>query len=327
MTGPEPRSTRFRALREAEWRRLDLLLETLERGRAARLEDADILALPVLYRACLSSLSVARATSLDRNLVVYLEALALRGYLVIYGVRTGLGQRLARFFRADWPRAVQALWPEIMVAAAVQMAAVLAAGLLVAEDADWFAAFVPDGLAAGRGPGASTAALRQILYGDARAPLAVFASFLFTHNAQVTMLGFALGFALCLPTLLLAAYNGAIVGAMAALYAGRGLGEPFCGWLLIHGTTELLAMTIGFAGGLRLGWSLVFPGRLSRPRALARAGRTATTAMVGVLVMLLCAGLLEGFARQIIRDDAARYAIAAGTALFWGAYLFTPRRG
>jgi hypothetical protein len=46
--------------------------------------------------------------------------------------------------------------------------------------------------------------------------------------------------------------------------------------------------------------------------------------MSGVLVMLLCAGLLEGLGRQLIQDDAARYAIAAVTAVFWPAYLYAP---
>jgi uncharacterized membrane protein SpoIIM required for sporulation len=329
MTGSDggPPSLRFRARREAEWRRLEGLLDTLERGRASRLDDADLIALPVLYRAALSSLSVARATALDRNLVEYLEALALRGYFAVYGVRTGLGARLAAFFRRDWPLGTQALGWEIALAAVVQLGACLTAFLLVQNDALWFGAFIDPATAGGRGPDASTAALRAVLYaGDPSEALGNFASFLFTHNAQVAMLGFALGFALCLPTLLVAASNGAALGALLALYAGRGLAWELGGWLLIHGVSELLAMTIAFAAGLRLGRALAFPGRLSRLGALAAAGRTAATALAGVLVMLLCAGLLEGFGRQIVHDDAARYAIAGATALLWGAYLFAPRR-
>ena len=47
--------------------------------------------------------------------------------------------------------------------------------------------------------------------------------------------------------------------------------------------------------------------------------------MGGVLVMLVCAGLLEGLGRQLIQDDAARYAIAAATAVLWPLYLYAFR--
>ena len=43
--------------------------------------------------------------------------------------------------------------------------------------------------------------------------------------------------------------------------------------------------------------------------------------MIGVVIMLLVAGLLEGFARQLITDDFARYAIAAVMFAFWVAYF------
>jgi hypothetical protein len=47
--------------------------------------------------------------------------------------------------------------------------------------------------------------------------------------------------------------------------------------------------------------------------------------MIGVVVMLFIAGLLEGFGRQIITSDVARYAIAAASAVVWGAYFYLPR--
>ncbi|MBC7985117.1 MAG: stage II sporulation protein M, partial [Sphingomonadaceae bacterium] len=58
----------------------------------------------------------------------------------------------------------------------------------------------------------------------------------------------------------------------------------------------------------------------------ARAGgRRAGVAMIGVVVMLLAAGLLEGFGRQLITVDTARYAIAAVMFALWCAYFYLPR--
>ncbi|MFZ2030417.1 MAG: stage II sporulation protein M, partial [Vitreimonas sp.] len=74
------RSLRFRLEREATWERLEKLLSRVEGRSPQSLSDEDMLAIPALYRATLSSLSVARATSLDQALVDYLEALSARAY-------------------------------------------------------------------------------------------------------------------------------------------------------------------------------------------------------------------------------------------------------
>ena len=52
------KSQRFRAEREGDWLRLDDLLKRLEAGKRKELSDEDVIALPVLYRATLSSLSM-----------------------------------------------------------------------------------------------------------------------------------------------------------------------------------------------------------------------------------------------------------------------------
>src|SRR4029079_5695064 len=65
----------FRSEREADWKAFEALLAVSEnRARRTQSED-ELLTLPLRYRSALSSLSVARATSLDNALVGYLEAL------------------------------------------------------------------------------------------------------------------------------------------------------------------------------------------------------------------------------------------------------------
>jgi uncharacterized membrane protein SpoIIM required for sporulation len=306
------KSYRFRAEREDDWKRLEGLL-----------------AMPVLYRQALSSLSVARATSLDQNLVDYLESLSTRAYFFVYGTRSSLAERLGGFFAREWPAAAQALWRETLFSLALTLAGVIAAYYLTLHDPDWFSAFVPEGLAGGRGPSASAEAMRATLYskpGDDHSGLSVFAAFLFTHNSGVAIFAFALGFAFCLPTAMLVAYNGAMLGAFLAAFAMKGLGFEAGGWLAIHGVTEIGAVILAGAAGLRIGWTLAFPGDRSRLAAMAQAGRQSATLMAGVVVMLFCAGLLEGVGRQVIQNDLVRYGIALVTLVLWPAYLYLPRR-
>jgi uncharacterized membrane protein SpoIIM required for sporulation len=328
MAEPQLKSQRFRAEREADWRRLETLLAKTEKGDARRLSRTELLELPLLYQQALSSLSVARSISLDQSLVEYLESLCTRAYFLVYGARTRLGTRVLGFFRRDWPLAVQGLWRETLVSAAIMLAGALVAFLLVGQDPDWFYGFIPAELAAGRDPTASQDELRNTLYAPAtlRDGLSVMAAFLFTHNAQVAIFAFALGFALCLPTAGLMIYNGCMLGAFLALFASHGLTAEAAGWLLIHGVTELFAITLAGAAGFSIGWAVTFPGERTRLDAAAHAGRRAALVMAGVIVMLFVAGLLEGFARQLVRQDLVRYAIALITGVFWLSYFYLPRR-
>ena len=317
------KSHRFRQEREDDWRRLERLLDRFEKGRGSSLTEDEIIAIPLLYRGALSSLSVARAISLDKSLLEYLESLSTRAYFCVYGVRTTLFERLARFLAKDWPRSVQALWRETVVSGALTILGAVSAFLLMRQSPEWFWALVPEDLAFDRGPAASTQYLRSTLFsGHGAAGLSAFSTFLFTHNAQIGLMAFALGFACCLPTAVLMIYNGLMLGAFFAVFETHGLAFDFGGWALIHGVTELFAVTLAGAAGFRIGWALAFPGARNRLEALIQAGRTAAVVMAGVVVMLAVAGLLEGFGRQLITLTPLRYAVAAATGAFWIFYLY-----
>jgi uncharacterized membrane protein SpoIIM required for sporulation len=320
------KSFRFRAEREADWLRLESLLRKAEGRSAAALSDEELLAVPVLYRASLSSLSVARATSLDRALIDYLESLCTRAYFFVYGTRSSALERIRAFFAHDWPAAAKAAWRETAVCAALTVLGAVAAYVLVMHDPEWFYSFVPGGLVEGRGPEATTQALRATLFDSSHNQLlSVMATFLFTHNAEVAIMAFALGFAFCVPSALLMVANGLTLGAFLAVFVQHGLGVEVGGWLMIHGVTELFAVMLAGAAGIRIGTALAFPGERTRLEAVGRAGRSAAMLMAGVLVMLFCAGLLEGVGRQLIQVTWIRYAIAATSGLIWFTYLYLPR--
>ncbi|MDP9102525.1 MAG: stage II sporulation protein M [Pseudomonadota bacterium] len=319
------KSRRFREERQDDWLRLERLLGRVEKNGAKKLSDDDLLAIPVLYRAALSSLSIARATSLDSALLDYLESLSARAYFVVYGVRASLWDRVRDFFITGWPQGVRRLWRETLASFLILILGAVIAYVLVLNDPDWFYSFVPKDLAGGRDPTASAETLRKVLYSaEGRDFLSSFAAFLFTHNAQVALLSFALGLIFGAPTIFLQLTNGCVMGAMVAIYAQHGLALPLGGWLLIHGVTELFALTLASAAGLHLGWTLVFPGERSRLDAMAQAGKRAGSVMFGVGIMLFVAGALEGVARQLVTDDVARYAIALASGLLWLAYFYRP---
>ncbi|MGW8278990.1 stage II sporulation protein M [Sphingomonas aurantiaca] len=315
-------ASRFRAAHEVDWTRLERLLTRIEKRSVRVLSDDDLLALPLLYRSTLSSLSVARETSLDRALIAYLEQLCARAYFQLYGVSDSAWRDLGHFFTRGWPGAVASLWRETLVMAFLTIAGTVAAYMLVRADPSWYGGIVPQGLASGRDPGASAETLRATLYHSREDGLGVFASFLFGHNAQIAIFAFALGFAFVVPTALLIFYNGLMLGAMIAVFAGKGLGLNFLAWLAIHGTTELFAVIIAGAAGMRIGTAIAFPGRQARMEAVVAAGRTAAVATAGVVLMLAVAAILEGVGRQVVTSDGTRAVIGAAMLAAWLVYYY-----
>lgn len=321
------RSDRFRQEREPDWKRLEAIVTRMEKGRLRKIADEDVLALPVLYRTVASSLSVARETSLDAATLAYLESLVQRAWFLVYGPRTTLWSWLGRFFGGEWSRAVRSIWKELAVALALMVAGTVIGWQLCASDPDWYYALFPANPADPRVPGASAEALKEVIFGGQDEDgLSVFAASLFSHNAGVAILCFALGFAFGIPPLLLLIQNTALLGALLWLHADKGLLLEIVGWLSIHGTTELFAIMLSGAAGLHVGRSMAFPGERSVLEAAAAAGQRSAVVMAGVVLMLVCAGMLEGLGRQLIDDTTQRLVVGYTILALWLAYFFLFRR-
>ncbi len=319
------RSDRFRLEREGEWQRLEEILARLEKGRLRKLSDEDVLALPALYRMAASSLAVARETSLDASTLSYLESLVQRAWFQVYGPRQGFFAWFRRFLSGGWSRAIREIWLDICIALAVMVAGTVTGWLLVARDQEWFFALIPAEFAGDRVPGASREALLRGLQAEEDTQgLSAFAAYLFSNNAGVSILAFALGFAFGVPSLMLLVHNMALLGAMLWLYHDAGLTVEFVGWLSVHGTTELFAILLAGAAGMHIGRKMAFPGNRSIMAAAAESGKRGALVMLGVVIMLIFAALLEAFPRQLLGMEG-RYIVGIFMLLLWLAYFFAYR--
>lgn len=315
------KSAQFRREREQSWRELETLLERVEKSGLPSLTAEELNRLPVLYRSAVSSLSVASAISLDKNLLDYLHALVGRAYICVYGTKRRVGEAVAEFFRFQFPWVVRRYFAFVAVSIALVALGTLTGYRMTKADPERYYSFVGS-MAQGRTPASSTKELRDVLYhkGEER-DLPVFATFLFTHNSKVGMLCFALGFAAGVLVIYLLFSTGLMLGAMVALYDSRGLGAELWAWILPHGITEIGALCLCGAAGMVIGTSIVFPGRHTRLRNLALHGREVALLAMGAVVMLFFAGLIEGFFRQMVQDVGVRWALAALTLVFWTVYF------
>ena len=321
------KSYRFREEREADWKLLEQIIQRAESRGVGGLSDSDMEQLPGLYRQAVSSLSVARSISLDQNVVAYLETLCARAYFFVYGTRSRMSERIAQFFARDWAAAVSAAKGPTFLAFLCLFGGALLAFFLTLNDNEWYWTFHSGWDS--RNPNATYDELRATLYETDRNivdMLGAFAAQLFSHNSGIAIFAFALGFAFGIPTAVLLIYNGVYLGSFYAVFWQKGLAYELTGWLFIHGVTELFAVILAGAAGFMIGGAVAFPGRKPRMQSMREAGEKAAMVIIGAVVMLFLAALLEGFGRQLINSDTVRYTIAGSSLVLWLAYFYLPRR-
>lgn len=126
-----------------------------------------------------------------------------------------------------------------------------------------------------------------------------FASQLMTHNTRVAIFAMSLGITWGIGTMVLLFYNGVILGAVFFDYIRAGETEFLLGWLLPHGVVEIPAILIAGQAGLVLARTL-FDRQSGLPLGERLRGQThdLMTLIGGVAVLLIFAGLVEGFFSQ-----------------------------
>lgn len=312
----------FIARHRPDWEELGRLLAKARRS-AASLSPAEIGRLDVLYRRVTVHLAQVVTRTTDAALARHLNDLAAAAHAIIYiPPKKGLFRGVWRFVTEGFARAVVRQWRCHAVA-----------GLLVllgtsigffATQADPLAGLALSQAGESRVPGASQEHLLAVLQhgrNTGSGEKFLFTSFLFTNNFRVGIMAMGLGLLAAVPTVFLMAYNGAVLGAMAAVYHQAGLSYEFGAWILPHGVTEIGAIVLMGGIGLKLGVALMCPGPLSRAESLVRAGREAGYVGLGAAGMLIAAAIIESYLRQSHLSNPARYLFASGSALFWAAYF------
>lgn len=301
----------FIAAHRTSWEQLERRVREAERRRLAP-DDVD--ALVADYERVSTHLSIARTTFSDPALTARLTRLVGRARAVVYGSRSGSWRDVARFVTDGFPAAVWRARAQIVASFLLFMvpAVVLAVWLSGSPRALDVAA-----------PEAAREAYVEEDFADyyTSQPAAQFASFVTTNNIRVSIVAFAGGVLLCVPTAVVLAINGLNVGAAAAVFAVAGELPRFFGLILPHGLLELTAVFIAGGAGLRLGWTLIDPGDRPRAQALAAEGRAAVLIVIGLVAVFVGAGMIEGFVTGSALPTWLRVGIGAAVEVAFVGYL------
>ncbi len=278
----------FVATNQFQWQRLEQL--TTQARKLSRVSPDELDELVALYQRAGSQLAHARlAYRGDDALIGRLTFLVAEAHAVLYSTRsTEPGKGLVRFFTVSFPAAIWSIRWFIAVSAALTLVPWIVLTVWIGVS--------PDAFELTADPAVSASYIERDFedYYSSQ-PAQNFASQVFLNNVRVAILAFAAGILLCVFTALILVYNGANVGKAGGLFTHVGEWERFWGLILPHGLLEISAVIVAGAAGLRLGWSVISPGNRTRWRALTDDGRYIGNVVIGLVLAMFIAGLIEGF--------------------------------
>jgi uncharacterized membrane protein SpoIIM required for sporulation len=291
-----------------EWQRLE------ELTRRRRLSGAESDEFVERYQQVATHLSVVRTSAPDASLIAHLSSLLSRARNRASGTRVGTWRGVTSFFVDRFPAALYRLrwWWLGTLAANVVVTAVMMLWLLDHPNVEQ-SLLSPD-------------QVDQLVNHDfegyySEYAASHFAAQVWINNAWVSALCLALG-VLGFPIVLLLFRNIANLAVIGSIMTRHGQGAHFWGLILPHGMLELTAVFVAGGVGLRLFWSWVEPGELSRSQSLAREGRTAGTVALGLVAVLFVSGMIEAFVTPSDLPTAARIGIGVLAECCFLAYVF-----
>jgi len=253
---------------------------------------------PREFRRLVAHLALARDRQYRTSLIDRLHALVITAHLAVHGARarrreSGFGQ-LWHFMVSTFPAEVRRQWPYLLVAGIAFFGPFLGAIAAIQWFPDFVHYIVP----------ADSLARIQSMYAPGNARLGagreadsdmMMFGFYIANNVRIDLQAVAGGIFFGLGTLAALLFNGTFLGAIAGHLTQIGYGANFWGFVSGHAAPELVGLVLSGAAGLRLGYALVAPGRLTRGAALRAAGPATATLLYGAAVMTVAAAVIEAF--------------------------------
>ncbi len=274
--------------RRPHWDRLALLLAQADNGGLGQLSRAELEELALLYRQVAADLSVLRRDATARSYTDHVNELLTRAHHIIYSGRKTSARSLFRFLRDDYPAIFQRQLPFVLASLLISVAWGLLGAALTSARPDFMRHFV--------GPAMIATMERHEMWTKSVVSMAPTASsYIMTNNLSVSFATFAGGIAFGLGTFFYLYVNGMMLGVIGAACHQYAMSLALWSFVAPHGSLELPSILIAGGAGLRLGYSMLFPGSLRWRESVAQGGMEATRLVSGIIPLLVLAGLLEGF--------------------------------
>ena len=291
------------------WDRLETLVK-----RRRRLTGAEVDELVELYQRVSTHLSMVRTASSDSVLVGRLSSLVARARSAVTSAHAPLWSEFIRFWTVSFPVVAYRSWRWWVGTAVAFLGVTVIIALWVAGN--------PEVQSTIGTPSEIDELVNHNVadyYGEN--PAGSFALQIWVNNWWVAARCIVFSILLGIPIPYLLFQNAANLGLIAGLMFNAGKGDILLGLLTPHGLLELTAVFLAGAAGMRLGWSVVSPGNRPRGQVLAEQGRAVMAVAVGLIAVLLVAGLIEALVTPSPLPTFARIGIGVLAEIGFLAYV------
>jgi len=300
----------FRAI----WQSFETTLDELEQFRQLR-KKANVSGFSDQYRQVCHHLALAQERQYSPYLIDRLNQLALRGHQQLYQSHNNILYNIVHFILVGFPATVRREFTFIWVASLLFFGSLLTMAALTYYNPSLIYSVYPEG--AVRDFTEMYDPANKAFMQEQRSAADDFSMFGFyiKNNIGIGFQTFASGFVLGVGALFNLLYNGIVLGAVMGYLTEMGFTDTFFPFVIGHGAFELTGIAIAGAAGLKLGFGLLCPGRLSRKQSLIKAASEAMPLVYGVFFLLLIAAFVEAFwSSSSYLSNTAKY-MAGGS--FW----------
>jgi uncharacterized membrane protein SpoIIM required for sporulation len=319
-------AARFVARKRERW---DEFQRLAERAAARGLDSFAAHELPdfaARYREVAADLARARTYRCDEGTRSRLERLAAAGHNALYREERSTWRRIWEVLARECPAAIVGARGYVLTAFLCFAAPAAAGYQLLRQNPPLAAEVLPEVMLQRAEAGSARQAEGKRYVDVATEDRPLMASGIISNNVRVAISCFAGGIFLGVGSLIMLGFNGLSIGASAGHFANVGLLGYLLEFILGHGLLELFAIWVAGAAGFLLGRSVVAPGDLLRSDALVVSGRRAVRMVGGAAILLVVAGLIEGFVSAGTGGVALRAAASGLSLAFLAIYLLNGRR-
>ena len=274
--------------------------------------------LALLYRQTAADLSTAREHRADAQLAAYLNQLLGRAHNLIYSASPGRSRNIVAFYARTFPQVFRETWHYTLAATAIFLLGGLLGLTVSAIDPGFERHFLGGAMM-------DTIERREMWTHSILAVKPLASSRILTNNLSVSFAAFAMGITAGIGTAWMMLFNGLMIGVVGAACFRAGMSVPLWSFVAPHGSLELPAIFIAGGAGLLLGSALIAPGALPRREALRVNGASAVRLLLGVIPLLVIAGIIEGFVSPVSISPSGKFVI--GVSIFVLLILYLTRAG
>jgi uncharacterized membrane protein SpoIIM required for sporulation len=312
-------TARWLEKRKPYWDRLSAMVERAGRRGLAALSYPEVRELGLLYRQIAADLATVREDPMSQRWAEYLNQLLGRAHNLIYMGRRRHPGGILGFYRRGFPQVFRATFSYTLAAFVIFLAASIMGFLACVGDPSFQRFFL--------GPQMSNSIEHREMWTHSILSIQPLASSaIMTNNLSVSFTTFAFGILGGVGTVYLLAMNGLLIGVIGAACWQAGMSLQLWSFVALHGALELPSIFIAGGGGLLLARGLLFPGHLPRRDSLVLYGGQGVRLALGIIPLLVVAGVLEGFFSPSSMPVEAKFACAAAGGGLLILYLTTGGR-